>query len=103
MHLKWKSKEQFREGGEWMNITTIIPPRRVLCLDVIRNDVLDCLRRQPCVPLGIDSIAASLAAVTPAQVERALFEIEGPVAGPDGSDSAYVHRCRCSNQAVYIP
>ena len=86
-----------------MGITTIVPPRRVPCLDVIKSDVLDCLRRQPCVPLSVDNIAGSLTSVTPAQVERALLEIEGPVTGPDGCDSAYVHRCRCSNQAVYIP
>ena len=70
---------------------------------MIRNDVLSCLRRQPCVPLDPDSIAGNLAAVTPAQVERALFEIEGPVTGPDGDDGAYVHRCRWTGHAVYIP
>ncbi|MCL4473753.1 MAG: hypothetical protein M1539_03295 [Actinobacteria bacterium] len=86
-----------------MNITTIIPPKRVLCQDVIRSDVLSCLRRQPCVPLSVEILADSLAGVTQSQVERALLEIEGPIAGADGKDSAYVHRCRCSNDAVFIP
>ncbi|MHB1361897.1 MAG: hypothetical protein ACYCW5_04780 [Thermoleophilia bacterium] len=86
-----------------MNITTIIPSKRVLCLDVIRNDVLSCLRRQPGVPLSVETLADSLAGITKSQVERALFEIEGPITGADGRDTAYVHRCRCSGDAVYIP
>jgi len=89
-----------------LNITTIIPParpERVLCLDVLRKDVLTCLRRQPCVPLSVEDLADSLSGVSASQVERALFEIEGPVVSVDGSDDAYVHRCRCTNVAVYIP
>ena len=30
-----------------MNMTTIMPPKTVVCLDVISRDVLCCLKRQP--------------------------------------------------------
>ncbi len=85
-----------------MSITTIIPPRTAVCLDVIRNDVLKCLKRQPNVPVSVDDIAGSIAGVSPLQVERALFAIEGPVTSAGGGQDAYVHRCRCSNAGVYI-
>ena len=86
-----------------MSITTIIPPKSVLQLDLIRNDVLSCLKRQPNVPVSVDEMVGSIAGVTPLQVERALFAIEGPVMCFDGRQDAYVHRCRCTNAAVYIP
>lgn len=85
-----------------MSITTIIPPKRVPSLDVIRKDVLNCLKRQPNVPVSVDEMAGTISGVSRFQVERALFAIEGRVAGADGKQDAYVHRCRCSSAAVYI-
>ncbi|MHB1325527.1 MAG: hypothetical protein ACYDGS_10275 [Thermoleophilia bacterium] len=85
-----------------MNITTIIPPNTVLCLDVIRKDVLNCLKRQPNVPVSVDEMVENIAGISRLQIERALFAIEGPVTGVDGREGAYVHRCRCTNAGVYI-
>lgn len=84
-----------------MSITTEMPPDKVLCLDLVRNDVLTCLKRQPNVPVTVDEMVGNIAGVTHSQIVRALFEIEGPVTSGDGDD-AYVHRCRCSDAAVYI-
>lgn len=85
-----------------MSITTIIPPKTVISLDVIRKDVLNCLKRQPNLPVSVEEMAGNIAGVSPLQIERALFAIEGPVAGLDGKEGAYVHRCRCTNAAIYI-
>ncbi|MHB8792818.1 MAG: hypothetical protein ACYC6O_05715 [Thermoleophilia bacterium] len=85
-----------------MGITTIIPPKTVICPDVIRNDVLNCLKRQPNIPVSVEEMSGNIAGVSPLQIERALHAIEGPVTGVDGRDGAYVHRCRCTNAAIYI-
>ncbi|MFA5809934.1 MAG: hypothetical protein WC935_06325 [Thermoleophilia bacterium] len=85
-----------------MSINTIIPPKTVLCLDVIRNDVLNCLKRQPNVPVSVEEMAGNITGVSRLQIERALIAIEGPVTGADGTEDAYVHQCRRTNAAVYI-
>ena len=83
-----------------MGITTIVPP---LEMDRVRDDVLDCLRRQPETPLSPDFILGCIAGVTSAQVETALRELEGPAPASMGSECAYVHRCGWSGEAVYTP
>ncbi|MEK6537436.1 MAG: hypothetical protein AABZ63_08120 [Actinomycetota bacterium] len=85
-----------------MSIPTIIPPKTILCVDVIGNDVLNCLKRQPNVPVSVEEMAGNITGVSRLQIEQALFAIEGPVAGVDGREDAYVHQCRRTNAAVYI-
>jgi len=84
-----------------MGTTTILPPAHEKTMSRLTEDVLSCLCRQPMVPLDLRVIADSIAGVTVAQVERAVANLEGPIAQP--GDGAYVHHCRLNNQAVFIP
>lgn len=85
-----------------MNITTIIPPKMFFSVDVIQDDVLDCLKRQPDVPVSLDEMVASIAGASRLQVLTALLAIEGPVDSAADTDGAYVHRCRINDAGVYI-
>ncbi len=67
-----------------------------------RLEILCCLISRQDLPVSLAEICKATG-LSLEHVETDLDELEGPVGGHTDNDAgAYIHRARCSSQAVFI-